>query len=267
MSSSIAWRTVMGRGGGAGAALPEPAAGVSAAGASARATDPAHIRPKTVTASSVRDMEALRRTVAADGLLRPQPNRYPTPPGTPHRLWAMLMTMRRNAQSGMTLIELAVAVAILGVLIKLVLPAFTSQAHKAEGDSEVAAFFAELSAKEEQYKIDHAVYLSTGTSETTTWPTTPKAQLQNVTPLPATWTSLRVVTPASTVRCGYVAIAGTATTGTVGSIATTNFGFVKPSRSWYYLLAHCNLDGNSTKDSYYFASSLDARIQKLNWGS
>jgi prepilin-type N-terminal cleavage/methylation domain-containing protein len=174
--------------------------------------------------------------------------------------------MKRAAQSGVTLIELMVAVAILGVLIKLVLPTFLTQAHKAEGDSEVAAFFAELTAKEEQYKVDHGVYLSTGTSETNTWPTAPKASLQSITPLPTTWSTLRVVTPSSQVRCAYVAIAGTATTGTVGTVASSSFGFVKPSRSWYYVLAQCNLSGQSGKYSYYFASSLDARVQKLNWG-
>jgi prepilin-type N-terminal cleavage/methylation domain-containing protein len=178
----------------------------------------------------------------------------------------MLIIMKRKAQSGMTLIELMVAVAILGVLVKLVLPAFTTQAHKAEGDSEVGAFFAELTSKEEQYKIDHGVYLSTGASETSTWPATPSPSLQTITPLPTTWTSLRVVTPASTARCAYVAIAGISGQNG-GTMATTDFGFVAPARSWYYVLAHCNLDGQSTKDSYYFASSIDARIQKLNWGT
>jgi len=31
-------------------------------------------------------------------------------------------------------------------------------------------------------------------------------------------------------------------------------------------LAHCDLDGNSATDSYYFASSDDVKIQKSNPG-
>lgn len=167
----------------------------------------------------------------------------------------------------MTLLEVMVVVGIVAILAKLVLPAFATQARKSEGDTEVAQYFAELSMKEEQYKIDHGVYFSTGAGETATWPTTPTASEQTVMPLPATWTTLRVVTPTSTARCGYVTIAGTATTGTVGSIASTSFAFTAPAMSWYYVLAHCNLDNDSTKDSYYFASSKDAKILKLNYGN
>jgi hypothetical protein len=32
------------------------------------------------------------------------------------------------------------------------------------------------------------------------------------------------------------------------------------------VLAHCDLDGNTATDSYYFVSNDNAQIQKLNWG-
>ncbi len=174
--------------------------------------------------------------------------------------------MKRNTQSGLTLIELMVVVAIIGVLAKLVLPMFTSQARKAEGDSEVSTFFTELSTKEEGYKIDHGVYLSTGTAETNTWPATPSPTLQNIQPIPATWTTLRIAPPNSQARCGYVVMSGKNSGSAAGPIATTSFGFVPPNLNWYYMIAHCDLDGNSAKDSYYFASSTDASMKTLNWG-
>ncbi len=175
--------------------------------------------------------------------------------------------MKRNMQSGLTLIELMVVVAIIGVLVKLVLPVFTRTAHRAEGDTEVATFFAELSTKEEQYKIDHGVYLATSASETSTWPATPTNALQNVTPLPATWTSLRIQPPMSQARCGYVIQTGTNAGSAVGAMASGSFHFVAPAMNWYYMIAHCNLDGNAALDSYYFASSADSSLKTLNWGN
>jgi hypothetical protein len=49
-------------------------------------------------------------------------------------------------------------------------------------------------------------------------------------------------------------------------MAAASFGFTAPAKNWFYLLAHCNLDGDSAVDSYYFASSEDAKILKINYG-
>jgi Tfp pilus assembly protein PilE len=51
-------------------------------------------------------------------------------------------------------------VAIIAVLAALAIPAFTEESRKSKAKSEVVAFFAELAAKEEQYKIDKDVYLA-----------------------------------------------------------------------------------------------------------
>jgi len=173
----------------------------------------------------------------------------------------------RNQQSGFTLLELMVVVTLISVLAAIALPSFTSESRKSKGDSEVAAFFGELAVREEQYSVENGRYLSTGASETATFPVTPGPTAQTLGTLPTTWQTLKARTPESAARCGYVVIAGTRT-DVAGAIATGKFSFTVPARNWFYILAHCDLDGNTAVDSYYFMSSDDARIQKdpTNYG-
>jgi prepilin-type N-terminal cleavage/methylation domain-containing protein len=173
--------------------------------------------------------------------------------------------MTRARQSGFTLIEMMVTVAVIGVLAAIAVPTFASESRKAKGDAEVGAFFAELAVREQQYAIENGRFLSTGASESATFPATPSPQAQALGTLPATWQTLRIRPPESSARCGYVVIAGIAT-DRPGTMAGTTFGYSSPAKNWFYVLAHCDLDGNSATDSYYFASSDDPSIQKLNPG-
>jgi prepilin-type N-terminal cleavage/methylation domain-containing protein len=170
-----------------------------------------------------------------------------------------------DGQSGFTLLEIMIVVALIGVLAAIALPSFTRETRKAKGDSEVAAFFGELKIREEQYAVENGAYLSTGTSETNTFPATVGAAAQILGTLPTTWQSLKVRTPESSARCGYVVVAGLKT-DTAGTMATTSFAYTAPAKNWFYVLARCNLDGNSTVDSYYFISNDNSKIQKINHG-
>ena len=68
-----------------------------------------------------------------------------------------------------------------------------------------------------------------------------------------------------TVYCGYTFV--TSAGGTVGAKAlAAPFNFVKPTVDWYYLLAKCNMDNDTTVDSYYFSSSVDPNIVIQNRG-
>ncbi|MBX3156671.1 MAG: type II secretion system protein [Deltaproteobacteria bacterium] len=174
-------------------------------------------------------------------------------------------TRSRDLQAGITLMEVMVAVAVLGILVKLALPTLAGGAHKVNGDSEVAAFMGEIRLRQAQFQLEHGRYLSTGSDETHKFPATRAMQPQALGALPATWTQLRLQPPGEGLRCSYVAIAGAAES-TPGATATGAFGFVKPKGAWYYVLAHCDLDGDSSLDSYYFTSSTDAAIKKLNPG-
>jgi prepilin-type N-terminal cleavage/methylation domain-containing protein len=175
------------------------------------------------------------------------------------------MQRSRDRQSGFTLLELMIVVTIVAVLAAVALPSFTSDARRAKGDAEVSAFFAELKIREEQYAIENGRYLATGASETATFPATPTAAAQTLGTLPTLWQTLKVRTPESSARCGYVVIAGTSTDA-AGTMATSTFAYTTPAKNWFYVLAHCNLDGDSAVDSYYFISNDNAKIQKSNHG-
>ena len=176
------------------------------------------------------------------------------------------MTPTRSRQAGFTLLELMIVVALVAVLAAVALPSFAAQSRKAKGDAEVGAFFGELAVREEQYAVENGLYLSTGASESTTFPATPTPGTQALATLPAAWQTLKIRAPESSVRCGYVVMAGTRA-DLPGALATGSFGFTAPTKNWFYILAHCNLDGDPAVDSYYFVSSDDPKIQKLNYGS
>ncbi len=169
-------------------------------------------------------------------------------------------------QRGFTLIEILVAVAIIGVLVALAVVSFNKQSRKARG-SEAQAMFAALRVAQEQYHLENGAYLSTGTGEADTHPATPVKTSQSFLPLPASWSQLRVRLPNENGYCGYVAIAGAANDATGLGAMATSFGLTTaPATDWYYLLARCDLDGSNTRDSYYFTWSGDTTVKKLNEG-
>lgn len=168
---------------------------------------------------------------------------------------------------GFTLVELMIAVAIVGVLAAIAIPAFTKTTRKTRG-SEVNAVFAEMRQRQEEYHLSNGTYFSTGTAETDTFPTTPGRTAQAVAgSFPAAWTTLKLRLPNSSLYCGYVAIAGAANSAVGLGAKAAEFGLTAaPSTDWYYLLAHCNVDGNSARDGYYFTWSGDTKILKQSEG-
>jgi len=173
--------------------------------------------------------------------------------------------MRKPAQAGFTLIEIAIVVAVIAVLASVAIPQFMSDEREATADAEVSAMFSALAIAEQEYKLENGVYLSTGANEGATWPAVPGTKPLALAPYPATWNSLKVAPPSDTARCGYVVIAGAANAAP-GATASGTFGFTAPSQAYFYILAHCNLDGSGSKDGYYFQSSINATIKSVNPG-
>lgn len=174
---------------------------------------------------------------------------------------------RTVKHAGFTLIEVLVTVAIIGVLAAIAIPAFTRTQRKSRS-SEVHAVFAEMRQRQEEYHLANGTYFSTGTGETDIFPAAPTVRAQSaITGRPTSWDTLKLRLPNSSLYCGYVAIAGTAGSATGLGTKAGEFGLsAAPSTDWYYLLAQCNADGSTTRDSYYFTWSGDTAVQKQSEG-
>ena len=186
----------------------------------------------------------------------------------------MRYTVRmRDRQAGFTLIELLVTLAVISILAAIAVPSFFGETRKARAAAEVAPMFNDLRVRMEQYLQERGVYPDT-LGETTLHPTsTPDAMLHALLPLPAAWTAINVrISGPEDVRCGYTWVTSRSNLGATGPTPTNvglqaaAFGFTAPDNDWYYLLAKCRMDQSHTLYSWYFTSSVDSAIKKINEG-
>ncbi len=150
-----------------------------------------------------------------------------------------------------------IVVAIIAVLAGLAVFSYSQIASDTKFESEVRAVFAELEQRQEQHFTERGTYLSTGSSDGDTHPSTPRPprdEPSELHPLPDTWQELRVDLGRPAAHCSYVTIAGDAgDISSAGSIATGTFNFEPPARDWYYLLAECDLGRD--ENEFHFARS------------
>jgi prepilin-type N-terminal cleavage/methylation domain-containing protein len=176
----------------------------------------------------------------------------------------------RDRRSGFTLIEMMFTIAVISILAAIALPSFFGETRKTKAFSEVQPLFNDLRVRLEQYIQENGKYPAT-IGEATLHPAgTPGATQRPINPLPTAWQNLKVrITGNDTVYCGYTWVTGLAgDAANVGSQgAAAPFLFVPPSTDWYYLLAKCDMDGDGVKFSWYFASSANPEILKLDEGN
>lgn len=177
----------------------------------------------------------------------------------------------RDRQSGFTLIEVVVTLAVVAILASIALPSFFGESRKSRASSEVQPMFNDLRVRLEQYLQENGVYPPT-IGEGTLFPTSAPGSLAAINPMPTTWSDIKVrVSGPDKVVCRYTWATGAASNnGNIGGIAAgaspAGFGFTAPSSAWYYLLAKCDMDKDGTDFSYYFSSSVDPTIQVINQG-
>ncbi len=175
--------------------------------------------------------------------------------------------MARPSQLGMTLIELMIVVAIIGILASIAVYMFSRTQAKARA-SEVPAVFAEFRIRQESFHLENGRYLSTGVDDTDLYPDTGPAvpkdgaiAIDLSAPAAAGWAALRFSSEKSALYCSYVTQAGVpgpTPPATVPGATANIFGFdntTTPATNWFYMIGECNLDGDSSLDSTYFARS------------
>ncbi|HEU0033789.1 MAG TPA: type II secretion system protein [Kofleriaceae bacterium] len=173
---------------------------------------------------------------------------------------------RHAAQAGFTIVELLFVCALVAVLATIALPSFFGESKKTKAMAEVQPMFSDMRQRMEQYIQEYGTYPA-NIGEATLFPAAPTNKLQSLGSQPSTWTAVNFrFTGPTEVYCGYTWSSGNANDGTNIGPEAAAFGFTAPNASWYYLLAHCNLDNDSTVDSFYFTSSVDPTILKRNEG-
>ncbi len=180
------------------------------------------------------------------------------------------MVRKRRVDSGFTVVELMIVVAIIAILAAVALPSFFGESKKAKARSEVSAMFGEFGVREEQYKLENGAYLAAAAC-----PATPAQLGQDASPCIAAgqpWANLKVQIDYSLgnssgnqqnfLGCSYTIVTGTGT----GTNSPNGFTFTSPPGAWFYILATCDTDGSSTLNSTYFTSSTMSAVQAKNEG-
>jgi prepilin-type N-terminal cleavage/methylation domain-containing protein len=187
----------------------------------------------------------------------------------------------RQGQDGVTLMELMIVVAILGVLATIAVFMFTRHADKAKA-SEVAAMFGELKLREQAFHLENEEYLSTGVDDDDYFPSASapgkEPQTYNLADSPAppapqdakfpgpAWQTLKVSPPKAELYCVYVAIAGAGgdatNVGPKASQAPFELGttLALPAANWFYLMAECDFDQDGTPSRYFTLSDTEGTI-------
>jgi prepilin-type N-terminal cleavage/methylation domain-containing protein len=173
----------------------------------------------------------------------------------------------RAREAGFTLIETMVTVAVIAILAVVALPSFFSESRKTKAFAEVQPMFNDLRVRLEQFLQESGRYPAS-IGEATLHPAgTPTASPRPINPLSPAWQAAKIrISGIDEVYCGYTWVTGLAGDASNVGPEAALFKFPIPSTDWYYLLAKCDMDGDSSTFSFYFADSANPDIQRRNEG-
>jgi prepilin-type N-terminal cleavage/methylation domain-containing protein len=159
----------------------------------------------------------------------------------------------RRGEQGFSLLELMVAVVVMGILAALVLPSWGREKDRGSAKSEVVAVFAELTQKEMSYQTASGYYYAAAACPSSS---TGVAQAASAcTGSGGAWEALALELPQSSLYCSYKITTGTSSQT---PMPPSGFSMPQPATTWFFISATCKLNGTTYK---YFTSSVDSTIQ------
>ncbi len=149
-----------------------------------------------------------------------------------------------------------IVVAIIAVLAAVVVPSFFKESARASYKSEVHPMFAELSTRQDQYKVESNAYMDVAAC-----PPTASAQGTDMTTAACAtgtdWVTLRVQAPQSTLKCSYIVGSGTASDAPSAEAEFPTWITDAPASlaiGWYWIKATC-------PTNEYFTASWDSKFR------
>jgi prepilin-type N-terminal cleavage/methylation domain-containing protein len=162
-------------------------------------------------------------------------------------------------ERGFTIVELMIVVAIIAVLAAVVVPSFIKESSRSKAKSEIHAMFAELSTREDQYKVEKNTYLDAAAC-----PPSMNAQGTDMTTATCAitadsdWDKLRVTPSESKLTCSYTIESGDSSEDPVplteAWVQASKPTLKTPAVSWYFIHAIC-------PNTEYFQASWDSTIR------
>lgn len=170
----------------------------------------------------------------------------------------------RSRSGGFTMIELMITVAVLGILVTVAVVAYTRNIRKARA-GEVPEVFGKIHTAENTYYAEHGHYVAmcptlgagalyADCAEGDYWPATlpGSGAAMDASSPPARWSMLKINLGRGSLYCQYEVIAGLAgDDDNIGAIGAEMFP-TTPTRNWYYVMAQCDWDGDSTTKATYW---------------